>query len=210
MNIDFVLDTVCIWSYIGLRRLTETLRHFPDDRFTLTVRPYFITPPDDFAPYSLRVRLSPAERTRGLKEKLLPYLRETGIFVAFDKLPDVKSSAPSHILVQTGFAQNKGVETLEAVFYAYFTQACDIGQVSVLLQIAESLNLNIDAFQSELEKHYAGARPFPAWRKEGIRGVPSLIFGKKFLITGAQSVKSMTRMIHTAQLYFNETDEEQQ
>ena len=210
MNIDFVLDTVCIWSYIGLRRLKKAVQSFPRDEFTLGVRPYFITPPDDFAPYSLRVRLSPAERTRGLKEKLLPYLRETGIFVAFDKLPDVKSSAPSHILVQTGFAQNKGVETLEAIFATYFTQACDIGQVSVLLQIAESLNLNIDAFQSELEKHYAGARPFPAWRKEGIRGVPSLIFGKKFLITGAQSVKSMTRLIHTAQLYFNETDEEQQ
>ena len=208
MNIDFVLDTVCIWSYIGLRRLKKAVQSFPRDEFTLGVRPYFITPPDDFAPYSLRVRLGPAERTRGLKEKLLPYLRETGIFVAFDKLPDVKSSAPSHILVQTGFAQNKGVETLEAVFATYFTQACDIGQVSVLLQIAESLNLNIDAFQSELEKHYASARPFPVWRKEGIRGVPSLIFGKKFLITGAQSVKSLTRLIQTAKIYFNETEGE--
>ena len=208
MNIDFVLDTFCIWSYIGLRRLKKAVQSFPRDEFTLGVRPYFITPPDDFAPYSLRVRLGPAERTRGLKEKLLPYLRETGIFVAFDKLPDVKSSAPSHILVQTGFAQNKGVETLEAIFATYFTQACDIGQVSVLLQIAESLNLNIDAFQSELEKHYAGARPFPAWRKEGIRGVPSLIFGKKFLITGAQSVKSLTRLIQTAKIYFNETEGE--
>ena len=208
MNIDFVLDTVCIWSYIGLRRLKKAVQSFPQDEFTLGVRPYFITPPDDFAPYSLRVRLGPAERTRGLKEKLLPYLRETGIFVAFDKLPDVKSSAPSHILVQTGFAQNKGIETLEAIFATYFTQACDIGQVSVLLQIAESLNLNIDAFQSELEKHYAGARPFPAWRKEGIRGVPSLIFGKKFLITGAQSVKSLTRLIQTAKIDFNETEGE--
>ena len=208
MNIDFVLDTVCIWSYIGLRRLKKAVQSFPRDEFTLGVRPYFITPPDDFAPYSLRVRLGPAERTRGLKEKLLPYLRETGIFVAFDKLPDVKSSAPSHILVQTGFAQNKGVETLEAIFATYFTQACDIGQVSVLLQIAESLNLNIDAFQSELEKHYAGARPFPAWRKEGIRGAPSFIFGKKFLITGAQSVKSLTRLIQTAKIYFNETEGE--
>lgn len=210
MNIDFVLDTVCIWSYIGFRRLTETLRHFPNDRFTLSVRPYFITPPDDFAPYSLRMRLSPAERTRALKDKLLPYLRETGIFVAFGKLPDVKSSAPSHILVQTGFAQNKGVDTLEAVFAAYFTHARDIGQVSVLLQIAEDLNLNIDAFQTELERYFAAPYPPPVWRKEGVRGVPSLIFGKKFLITGAQSVKSLTKLIYTAQLYFNETDKEKQ
>ena len=208
MNIDFVLDTVCIWSYIGFRRLTETLRHFPNDNFTLSVRPYFITPPDDFAPYSLRMRLGPAERTRALKDKLLPYLREAGIFVAFDKLPDVKSSAPSHILVQAGFAQNKGADTLEAVFAAYFTHARDIGQVSVLLQIAENLNLNIDAFQTELERYFADTRPLPVWRKEGVRGVPSLIFGKKFLITGAQSVKSMTKLIHTAQLYFNETDKE--
>ena len=153
MNIDFVLDTVCIWSYIGLRRLKKAVQSFPRDEFTLGVRPYFIMPPDDFAPYSLRVRLGPAERTRGLKEKLLPYLRETGIFVAFDKLPDVKSSAPSHILVQTGFAQNKGVETLEAIFATYFTQACDIGQVSVLLQIAESLNLNIDAFRKNKRRY---------------------------------------------------------
>ena len=206
MNIDFVLDTVCIWSYIGFRRLEKAVQSFPRDGFTLGVRPYFITPPDDFAPYSPKMRLGPAERTRALRSKLTPYLRETGIFVAFDKLPDVRSSAPSHILAQTGFAQNKGLETLEAVFAAYFTHARDIGQVSVLLQIAESLNLNIDAFQTELEKHYAGARPFPVWRKEGVRGVPSLIFGKKFLITGAQSAKSLTRLIQTAKIYFDEIE----
>ncbi|HBO59819.1 MAG TPA: hypothetical protein DD624_07925 [Alphaproteobacteria bacterium] len=205
MNIDFVLDTVCIWSYIGLRRLEQAVQSFPRDRFTLTVHPYFITPPDDFALYSPKARLGPAERTRALRDKLTPCLRETGIVVAFDKLPDVRSSAPSHILVQTGFAQNKGVETLEAVFAAYFTHALDIGRISVLLQIAESLNLDINAFQSGLERHYADPRPPAVWRKEGIRGVPCLIFGKQFLITGAQSVKSLTRLIQTAKIYFNET-----
>lgn len=204
MDIDFVLDTVCIWSYIGFRRLREALQSFPNDAFTLTVHPYFIAPPDDFPLYAPKRSVSPAERTRALRDKLTPYLRETGIFVAFDKLPDVRSSAPSHILVQAGAAQNKGAETLEAVFSAYFTQAADIGQISVLLQIAENLNLNIDAFQTELEKYYADPRPMPAWRKEGVRGVPSLIFGKKFLITGAQSVKSLIRLIQTARICFNE------
>lgn len=207
MDIDFVLDTVCIWSYIGFRRLTEALQSFPNDAFALTVHPYFITPPDDFLPYSLKRSVSPADRTRALRDKLMPYLRETGIFVAFDKLPNVKSGAPSHILVQTGFVQNKGLETLEAVFAAYFTHALDIGQIAVLLQIAEDLQLNIDVFQSELEKYYADPHPLPAWRKEGVRGVPSLIFGKKFLITGAQSVKSLIRLIQTARICFNEVRE---
>ena len=66
MDIDFVLDTVCIWSYIGFRRLTEALQSFPNDAFALTVHPYFITPPDDFLP---KIKLG-TPRT--------PSLRQTG------------------------------------------------------------------------------------------------------------------------------------
>lgn len=208
MDIDFILDTVCIWSYIGKRRLEKALKSFPNDSFTVNIHPFFIAPPDEFFPYSLKMRLDPGERTRSLQEKLEPYLDDTGIYVSFKMLPNVQHSAASHLLVRRGFAENKGMETLEAVFQAYFTLSKDIGKVSVLLQIAEELNLDINAFQEALEKHSRHPTLPPFWRKEGVRGVPSFIFDRKLLISGAQSTNSLIQLIHTAKLYAAEQQQE--
>lgn len=197
MDIDFIADTVCVRSYIAKRRLEKALTAFPGLDVRLTAHPLSVLPSDPYLPFRFTPTVSPAERTRSAREKIEPYLAETGIEVRFDRLPDVRSPFLSHMLVRRAFAEGKGMKTLEAVFKAYFTDGRDIGDLPVLLEICRESGGDEEAFLRDVERR----EPSASFRRpEGLRGVPAFLFDGKLLISGAQSTDVLIKMIQTAAL----------
>lgn len=188
MHIDFILDTACIWSYIAKRRMEKALAAFPDIRPEISV--FFMSPMFGVSPY---LRLNPADRTRLLKDKIMPYLDELEISVKFDSLPVLEDLSESYLLVQRGFSCGCGMKTLEAVFSAYFTQGLDIGNKAVIDKIAADFGL-ADTPAQERTPHSA----LPLLKKEGLRCVPCFIFDHLTTLFGAQSTPCFKNMIALA------------
>lgn len=198
MRIDFIFDTVCIWSYIAKRRLDSALKCFPKVKASLIARPFFILP-SPFFNFPLPPEMSPnvAEKTKILRDKVADIAKNEGININFDNLLPVTDSRPSHMLIQEAFRQNKGNIVMEDVFYSYFCSARDISNIGVLKEIADK---NKIIFPSSAEDFFNDKQNFHAilpsgWKKSGIKAVPCLIFNKETMIFGAQSEKALKKMI---------------
>lgn len=209
MHIDFIFDTVCIWSYIAKRRLDSALKNFPKLKASLVVRPFLILPSPFFG-FSVPPEAVPnaADKTKLLRPKIESAAEREGLQIAFDDLPPVTDSVPSHLLIREAFFQNKGNEVMENVFHAYFCEALDISDMTVLKNIAERGGMDVNGLENKLTegKECFNAPLPPHWKRSGIRAVPCLLFDRKTMIFGAQSAATLKKMIELS-LFLRKEDQ---
>ena len=85
----------------------------------------------------------------------------------------------------------------DAMFRAYFVEARDISQPAVLLEIAQSVGLPIDAAREVLEKRTYRAAVDADWklsREYGITGVPTFVVGRRGVV-GAQPYEALEQLV---------------
>lgn len=197
MHIDFIFDTVCAWSYIAKRRMDAALKAFPKIKPAISFRPFQILPPPLF-PLPDALLPNAADKANALRKQIEPVALKEGIRIAFDDLPPVVDSAPSHLLVREAFSHDprKGSDVLESVFHAYFCEALDISDISVLQNIATHHGIDTDAFNARLldnESLFPPSLP-KHLSKTAIRAVPCFIFNRETMIFGAQSTETLKKM----------------
>lgn len=103
-----------------------------------------------------------------------------------DLLPNSRLS-----LEASEFARDHGKfhEFHEAVFHAYFTEARDIGDVQVLLDVAKQVGLDMAELQASLQDGRYLPRLEQASEEAhhyGINGTPTYIINDKYKVYGAQ------------------------
>ena len=89
-----------------------------------------------------------------------------------------------------------------ALFEAYFTDGLDVSDTGVLTQVARSVGLNAAEASDVLTSgsHAQSVRDKQKfWTDRGITGVPAMIFGGKYLLTGAQGVQTYTDILRKVQ-----------
>jgi predicted DsbA family dithiol-disulfide isomerase len=95
-------------------------------------------------------------------------------------------------------AQGKGPEYHDAVFRAYWQRANNIGDEEVLAEIVQAIGLERDAFlaalkddryEAEVEADVEQAYSY------GLTGVPALIFGQRYLVSGAQPYEVLRQVV---------------
>ena len=88
----------------------------------------------------------------------------------------------------------------DATFRAYFVEARDISRPSVLLEIAQSVGLPVDAAREVLEKRTYKAAVDADWklsRQYGITGVPTFVVGRRGVV-GAQPYEVLEQLVEQA------------
>lgn len=109
---------------------------------------------------------------------------------------EVNSIQP-HILSKYAEAQGLGKEYQEAAMQAYWEKGQAIDDTAVLKDIARQIGLEITdldqilenpeyvkAFQSDLDEAYDNQ----------FNGVPALVFGEKYLVSGAQPYETLVQV----------------
>ena len=92
----------------------------------------------------------------------------------------------------------KGPQYHDAVFRAYWQRANDIGDVDVLAEIAQSIGLERGAFRVALQDELLSARvdaDIDEAYSYGLTGVPALIFGRRYLVSGAQPYEVLQQVL---------------
>ena len=111
------------------------------------------------------------------------------IYFQFDKILKTPNSFASHKILALAHLSNKQTEVVETLFYNYFIEGTDIGDIKKLIQVAKLHNIynndTLDYLNSDIDKKSLLSEEKYA-RQMGIKGVPCFIVNKEFVLVGAQ------------------------
>ncbi len=187
MKISVFSDYICPFCYIG----TETLRKIRPEvpSFTLEWKGFQIHPeyPAAGIPTDRRIAQYGQERYATIWRNILSLAEGIGL----------KMSPPSVLtnslmaLEATEYAKEQGKEEVfsRSVYQAYFQEGKNIGDIEVILSLAEQAGLKLHEVQDCLKEGIYAAR-LQAFHQEGralgVSGVPTFIVGPAQIV-GAQS-----------------------
>jgi predicted DsbA family dithiol-disulfide isomerase len=204
LTIDIYSDVMCPWCLIGYGQLTKALEQL-DGEITADIRwrPFELNPQmppqgeEQEAHLQRKYRRS-AEEGAGLRAQMKAIADGAGVSLSYEGEGD----APPAMMWNTrdchkllAFALEEAGPQVQtalklALFAAHFNHRANLGDRSVLLDIAVGVGLHRVAAKAALDDPDLEARVLAeeaqAWDMN-ISGVPAMIINSKFMIPGAQA-----------------------
>jgi predicted DsbA family dithiol-disulfide isomerase len=189
-TIDVISDFVCPWCFIGTRRLESVLASTGTDA-VVSVHPFLLDPtiPDEGVDLRERLERKFGRSAEPMFARVEAAARDAGIPLDFAKVRRYPSTLRAHALVARAAEKGTQRKLAGALFDAYFLEGKDIGDASVLAEIAtahgfekgEALAIVRDADALARARQEAAEAA-----AQGISGVPFFVFGGRFAVSGAQ------------------------
>jgi predicted DsbA family dithiol-disulfide isomerase len=204
--IDVFSDIVCPWCFIGSTRLTQALANLASEvQAEVCYHPFFLDPHVPKAGVSIRdmLRKKFGVDPQQLWGRVEAQAADSGLALDLSLQPNMYPTDAAHTLLRHAHARGTQPALVAALFGAYFQEAVNIGDETVLARIGaehgftyqEALELTTSAAELELTREEAlGAA------QGGIRGVPFFIFSGRLAVSGAQSVAALSSAIRQALL----------
>ncbi len=208
--IDVVSDVVCPWCYLGEKRLEAALAEEPQP-VAVRWRPYQLDPtiPDgglDRRAY-MEKKFGNGDRLKTAHDNLVRLGAEVGLPFAFDRIKRAPNTLDAHRLIR--WSASAGVQPLvvDRLFRAYFVEGRDIGDRTVLIDIARESGLDAGLVEQLLEENAdadAVRREIAEAQAIGVTGVPFFIFAGRLAIPGAQDSAMLRRAMAQARQAMSE------
>jgi predicted DsbA family dithiol-disulfide isomerase len=202
LQIDVVSDVVCPWCIVGFRQLDLALKH-ENVLANLRWHPFELNPTMPTEGQNLREHImekygTTAEQSQQARDRLSQLGAELGFEFNFDDDSRIVNTFAAHQLLDWAESQGRQHPLKQALFKAYFTDQKDVSKVDVLLEAVTVAGLDADTARTALESgaHVAAVRQKQEfWTSKGISGVPSMVFGGKYLVTGAQGMDTYAQIL---------------
>lgn len=187
LHIDFCLDVVCPWCWIGVRNLRTAMREMQCRQPALTPQvvwhaaPLLPQTPDqgvDFQAFYL-ARLGSAQAAAARRAQVNAVAKSVGLQIDFDAIDTFPNSRLACALInsaQTSLTTERMFELVESLYAAFFVHNLNIGQPDVLKPLALAAGLPWAPERLAVQPH--GGHP-PAG------GVPHVEFNGQQALTGA-------------------------
>ncbi|HKY34929.1 MAG TPA: DsbA family oxidoreductase [Polyangiaceae bacterium] len=204
LAIDLFSDVVCPWCFIGSRRLEQALEGLADELDAeVCYHPFFLDPnlPKQGVSLPEKLRRKYGVDPKQLWPRVEAIARESGIELDLSLQPMTYPTDAAHTLLRHAHAKGTQPALAAALFRAYFQEARNIADESLLAEIAaqhgfdraEALELATAPAELELTREEALSAA-----QSGIRGVPFFIFDGRLAVSGAQSVGALQAAIRKA------------
>ena len=122
------------------------------------------------------------------------------IHFQFKKIKITPNSFLSHKLLAFAFSKQKQNQVLESIFFHYFIEGKNIGNLETIIEIVKQTNL----YEDDIEEYLLSDKDNESLLNEskqanaiGISGVPCFIFNKEFVINGAQPTEVYKNIINS-------------
>jgi predicted DsbA family dithiol-disulfide isomerase len=159
-------------------------------------RPYQLNP--DYPPEgvdqkaALAAKLGGAEKVASAHAMLTGLGREVGVNFDFDAITIGPNTLDAHRLIHWAVTEDRELQNkvVDALFKANFEDGRNIGDHSVLLDIAEKAGLKREVIAALLASDADSeliAAEIDAARQMGVNGVPFFIFDQQYAVSGAQT-----------------------
>ena len=195
IKLDIFSDTICPWCYIGKKRLDRAIKKFNTEEFMITWRPFQLNPNMqadgmDRTEY-LVSKFGSEDAAKTIYDNIFEEGEKEEIYFQFDDIKITPNSFNSHRLLALAYQKKIQDRMIEDIFQSYFIRGEDIGDPTVLLDIAIKHKIDEDEFKNYLmnkENIEPLANEEIQARKMGINSVPTFIVNQQIVINGAQSV----------------------
>ncbi|MFD2518968.1 DsbA family oxidoreductase [Salinimicrobium flavum] len=205
ITIDIWSDVRCPFCYIGKRNFEDALAQFEYRKKTEVIWHSFQLDP------KIRTRPGISALDYFVEEKNISREQAQEMFQNAQKMAVdaglemdletsvVANSYRAHLLIQ--LAKSKGVanEIEEALFKAHFSEAKNIDEESVLLEVAASAGIESDEAAEALTSEslaYEVKQDEMQAQNIGVRGVPFFVFDNKYGVSGAQPAETFLEVLN--------------
>ncbi|MDY7226192.1 DsbA family oxidoreductase [Hyalangium rubrum] len=198
LQITVYQDVLCAWCYLADLRL-DTLRHEFGDAVRWRVRPYPLRIQDTLpTERELRGLSEEVQRAKGEPETLARQL-STDLWLAGDP---PRSSLPGLAALEAARLQGPQARVFlaRAMQRAALEQGVNVSRTDVVFELASRVGLSMNdfsaAYHSEetrrliLDEHRLAA-------SRGVRGVPTLVIGGRWMVCGLRDVSEYREHILT-------------
>ena len=198
MRIDKWLDIRCPNCYIAIRKFQIALERFQHrDMIQMNWRSYELSPTIIAQPgksvyeYLAELKERSLDWSRQIHQQVAQAATEIGLQYNFDKAI-IANSFDAHRLMQYAKTLNKASETIDRMYYAYFTEGINIADKDELLRLAISVGLPQDATKEMLasDRFSLEVRADEKAAEKIVRGVPFFLFNNITTVSGGHSVDS--------------------
>lgn len=202
VQIDIVSDVVCPWCIVGFRQLDQALQQ-QNVLTQLRWHPFELNPTMGPEGQNLREHImekygSTEEQSQQARDRLTSLGSELGFDFNFTDESRMVNTFAAHQLLDWAETQGRQHPLKLALFKAYFSDQKDVSDVDVLANVVASVGLDEAAARTVLESqaHAASVREKQQfWTSRGVSGVPSMVFGGKYLLTGAQGTETYAQVL---------------
>ena len=140
------------------------------------------------------------DHARSVYERIEDEGKKNKIYFQFNKITKTPNSFFSHKLLAYAHKKKKQTEVLELLFYQYFIEGKDIGNLDILIKVSK----DADIYDEHIKKYIISKEDNNSLLNEekqakniGINGVPCFIFNKEIVVNGAQLTKNFIQIINS-------------
>ena len=201
-KLDIFSDPICPWCFIGKAHLDRTLEAAPEHDFEIEWHPFQLNPEMPADGMDRRLYL---ETKFGGKEQAVrayapvaEHAEAAGVPIAFDKIATTPNTFNAHRLIYWAGIEGCQKPVVSGLFSAYFKAGDDIGELSVLVKVAERAGMDGSLAQklliSDADTELVSQRE-EVGRHMGITSVPTFIVAEQHVVQGAQLPDLWRRVI---------------
>lgn len=206
VQIDIVSDVMCPWCIVGYRQLAQALK-MTGVTEKLRWHPFELNPSMPADGQNLTEHMAQkygasAAESQENRARLQRLGADLGIAFNFTDHSKIVNTFQAHQLLDWAEGYGKQHPLKLALFEAYFSDGRDVSDADVLTHVAQSVGLDAAETSAVLasETHAQSVRDKQQfWTDRGISGVPAMVFGGNYLLTGAQGIPTyadLLRRVH--------------
>lgn len=206
LRIDIVSDVMCPWCVIGYRQLAAAL-DAKDIEHEIHWHPFELNPNMPADGQDMRAHLiekygiTPAQSDTN-RANMAALGQELGFQFNFADGFRMHNTFNAHQLLHWADEKGRKHDLKQALFEAHFTHGRNLSDRAILVDIAAEIGLDRDEASAVLDDQRFAAQvrlEQQFWTKQGISGVPAVVFDRKHLVTGAQGVENYKSMLDQLQ-----------
>lgn len=202
LRIDIISDVMCPWCIVGYRQLSAALEA-TGTTHEIHWHPFELNPDMPQEGQNLREHImqkygSSLEESEQSRQHLKTLGSDLGFDFQFSDGSRMHNTFNTHQLLHWANIQERMDDLKQALFIAHFTNARDLSDNAVLADIAGEIGLDrTEALAVLDDQRYASQirQEENFWTKQGIRGVPAVVFDRQHLVTGAQGVDTFNSIL---------------
>lgn len=201
LTVDFSLDLICPWCWIGLRNLqaarTQWLQHHAGQPLQIRWHAETLLPqiPEQGVPYQAfyEARLGGPRAVEARRAQVRAAAQAAGLEInhgLIQTFPNTRRVCALVNYAQTQLDAEAMTAFVESIFAAYFVQGRDIGSATVLQELADAAALVWNAGDFDVERYQSDQGP--------MGGVPHMVFNQRLQVTGAVAPAELLRTMEHA------------
>ncbi|MBH0007463.1 DsbA family protein [Psychrobacter sp. SWN149] len=202
LQIDIVSDVVCPWCAIGYSQLDEALKQ-TNTPFEIHWHPFELNPNTPAKGRNYREHImekygNTAEDVQENRDRMTAAGAEVGFNFQFTDDFHTYNTFNTHQLLHWADQQGRMHDLKQALFIAHFVDNHNVGDSTVLADVAASIGLDrTEALAVIEDQRFAEdiRQSVQHSKQQGIQSVPSVIFNGRHLVSGAQGVENYKNIL---------------